>query len=114
MNKYLNSGKEIENPEQMKAAIEPFCGILGVKVGAFPACNKSIAGEWDGVSTINNRKYENESMRVWMAYNTGPGNSSSGKFLSTINTAKAYSLPGKQRRSIINHSEIKAATKANS
>jgi hypothetical protein len=48
MNKYLNSENDIENPEQMKAAIKSFEGIPGVKV---TVCGvKGMAGEWDGVS----------------------------------------------------------------
>ncbi len=44
MNKYLSSGKDIENPEQMKEAIESFEGIPGVKVivCALPAAVKSM------------------------------------------------------------------------
>ncbi|CAB4022715.1 Hypothetical predicted protein, partial [Paramuricea clavata] len=55
---------DIENPEQMKAAIESFEGIPGVKVTvcAPPPGVKGMAGEWDGVSLINNIEYPNESM----------------------------------------------------
>ncbi|XP_071947533.1 uncharacterized protein [Antedon mediterranea] len=75
MNKYLNSGKDIENPEQMKAAIESFGGIPGVKVivCALPTGTICAAGKWKGVSHINNIEYGSRSMKVWMAYGIGAG-----------------------------------------
>ncbi|CAB3981551.1 SURP and G-patch domain-containing 1 [Paramuricea clavata] len=90
MNKYLNSGNDIENPEQMKAAIESFEGIPGVKVTvcAPPPGVKGMAGEWDGVSLINNIEYRNESMTVWMAYNNGPG-----KVLPLTNFCRPPTVP---------------------
>ncbi len=90
MNKYLSSGKDIENPEQMKEAIESFEGIPGVKVivCALPAAAKSMAGEWDGVSQIKNIEYKNESMTVRMAYNIGPG-----KVIPLTNFCQSSTVP---------------------
>ncbi len=75
MNKYLNSGKDIESPEQMMSAMESFEGIPGLKVvvcSLLPSAG-CVAGKWDGVSLINNREYADKTMKVWLAYNTGPG-----------------------------------------
>ena len=75
MNKYLNSGKDIESPEQMMSAMESFEGIPGLKVvvcSLLPSAG-CVAGKWDSVSLINNIEYADKTMKVWLAYNTGPG-----------------------------------------
>ncbi|CAB4042341.1 SURP and G-patch domain-containing 1, partial [Paramuricea clavata] len=80
---------DIENPEQMKAAIESFEGIPGVKVTvcALPPGVKGMAGEWDGVSSLTT-EYLNESMTVWIAYNNGPG-----KVLPLTNFCRPPTVP---------------------
>ena len=74
---YLNSGQDVETPEQMKNAMESSGGMPGVRVMLCDIQNirKSIPVKWEGVSFINNVEYGNEGMRVWRSYAVGPVNS---------------------------------------
>jgi len=75
MRRYLNSGNDIETAEQMKSAIESFGGIPGVRVMvcALHPTTGGVTAKWEGVSHINNITYINQGVRVWRAYDTGPG-----------------------------------------
>ena len=72
---YLNSGQDVETPEQMKNAVESSGGMPGVRVMLCDTQNipKSVPVKWEGVSFIHNIKYGNEGMRVWRSYAVGPG-----------------------------------------
>lgn len=74
INKYLNAGNDVETPEQMRAAVESFGGIPGVKV---VVCNlqdtSDECGKWEGVLCINNIEYSDNDMKTWKAYDVGPG-----------------------------------------
>ena len=89
---YLNSGQDVETPEQMKNAMESSGGMPGVRVMLCDIQNirKSIPVKWEGVSFINNVEYGNEGMRVWRSYAVGPG-----KFLpwSQFDFPENYSVP---------------------
>ena len=89
---YLNSGQDVETPEQMKNAIESSGGMPGVRVMLCDTQNipKSVPVKWEGVSFVHNIEYGNEGMRVWRAYAVGPG-----KFLpwSQFDFPENYSVP---------------------
>ena len=89
---YLNSGQDVETPEQMKNAVESSGGMPGVRVMLCDTQNipKSVPVKWEGVSFINNIEYGNEGMRVWRSYAVGPG-----KFLpwSQFDFPEHYSVP---------------------
>lgn len=89
---YLNSGQDVETPEQMKSAVGSSGGMPGVRV---MLCNtenipKSVPVKWEGVSVIHNIEYGNEGMRVWRSYAVGPG-----KFLpwSQFDFPENYTVP---------------------
>ncbi|PFX16505.1 hypothetical protein AWC38_SpisGene19224 [Stylophora pistillata] len=89
---YLNSGQDVETPEQMKSAVESSGGMPGVRV---MLCNtenipKSVPVKWEGFSFIRNIEYGNAGLRVWRSYAVGPG-----KFLpwSQFDFPENYSVP---------------------
>ena len=76
MKVYLNSGHDIETPEQMKQAIESSGGIPGVRV---TSCGPQDASalpkiKINGISFLNNFEYSEQGIRVWKAYRMGEGN----------------------------------------
>lgn len=72
---FLNEGHDIESASQMKTAIESSGGIPGVVVTVAETPQRQTGKNltWDGVSFINNVEYNSEGMKVWKAYNIGPG-----------------------------------------
>lgn len=72
---HLNSGNDIETPTQMKDAILSSGGVSAVNV---TLC-ESIAShdmpslKVEGVSLLNNVRYEDDGIRVWKAYGIGSG-----------------------------------------
>ena len=72
---FLNAGNDIETAAQMKAAIESSGGVPGVNVtlSEIPERQAKTAVSWEGVSFVNNIQYESDFLRVWKAYNIGPG-----------------------------------------
>ena len=72
---HLNSGNDIETPTQMKDAILSAGGVSAVNV----ALCESIASpdmpslKVEGVSLLNNVRYEDDGIRVWKAYGIGSG-----------------------------------------
>ena len=72
---HLNSGNDIETAEQMKDAMLSSGGIPGVdvtlcKIGEAP---KMQSLKIEGISFLNNFRYESKGIRVWKAYGIGPG-----------------------------------------
>ena len=72
---YLNSGHDIETPEQMVLAMESSGGIPGVRVTLCgpQSSEKPPTIKWDGISFLNNMEYTKDGIRVWRAYNVGKG-----------------------------------------
>ena len=71
---YVNSGHDVESPQQMLEAIESMGGIPGLSVtlcGKHPAQTSDV--KWQGISFLNNFAYEKNGIRVWRAYETGSG-----------------------------------------
>ena len=72
---HLNSGNDIETPDQMKNAILSSGGVPSVNVTLCEpmAATNITALKIPGVSLLNNIKFENDGIRVWRAYDIGPG-----------------------------------------
>ena len=87
---YLNSGHDIDTASQMQEAIESFGGVSGVKVKLCcpPSSTIRKSVKWEGVSFISNIQYCEEGLRVWRAYNIGPG-----KFIPW----RKFDVPDKQQ-----------------
>lgn len=75
MQLYLNEGHDIETAAQMKVAIESSGGVPGVVVtlASTPEQQPKKTVTWDGVSYLNNFQYESDGLRVWKAFDIGPG-----------------------------------------
>ena len=72
---HLNSGHDIQTAVQMQEAIESFQGVPGVKVNVCgpPSANVTRPIKWKGISFLNNIQYSENRLKVWRAYNIGPG-----------------------------------------
>ena len=66
---YLNSGHDIDTARQMQEAIESFGGVLRRESEAL----QSPVIDNQKVRKVSNIQYSQEGLRVWRAYNTGPG-----------------------------------------
>ena len=66
---YLNSGRDVETPEQMKNAVESSGGMPGVRAMLCDTQNipKPVPVKWEGVSFINNVEYGNEGGHMRLA-----------------------------------------------
>ena len=74
MNIHLNEGNDILSAQQMKKAMLSSGGIPSVKpflVEMPKTMQPSIP--WSGISFINNFQFTEAGLRVWRAYNIGPG-----------------------------------------
>jgi len=74
---FLNAG-DIETAAQMREAIEFSGGVHGVNVtlSEIPERQTKNAVSCEGVSFVNNIGYESDFLRLWKAYNIGPGKNS--------------------------------------
>lgn len=91
MRAYLNSGHDIESAEQMYDAMTSSGGIPSLSVTLCDCVTAAQAGPYkiDGVSFLSNIAYTTEGIRVWRAYNIGPGKLIPGV---EVNTAKLPAL----------------------
>ena len=70
---HLNEGHDIESGEQMVSAMKSAGGVTGLNVTLCDASPSAPYGKLDGVSSISNVQYSQSSLRIWKAYNIGPG-----------------------------------------
>lgn len=72
--RYVHKGNNVLNGQQLKTAIEFGQGTTGVKA-SYVAVNTSRTAsiKWDGISLLNNFQNEENGVRVWRAFNVGPG-----------------------------------------
>ena len=72
---FLSSGNNIESAEEMKNAILSSGGVPFVNVtdSGPPEASTFSTVRLECVSTISNIEYSEEGLRVWKAYNIGPG-----------------------------------------
>ena len=63
---YVNSGKDVENADQMKTAIDSSNSVTGVRAMVCdpPLIQRIEPLKWDGVSFINNIEYTKNGMKV--------------------------------------------------
>jgi len=97
---YLNSGNNIENAKDMKDAILSSGGIPALKVTVSgPPAGAALTGiKLEEVSLISNIQYvEDGSLRVWKAYNIGPGKVISSPRLNISTTTKVPHLTAVNR-----------------
>ncbi|XP_068707825.1 uncharacterized protein [Montipora foliosa] len=76
MRRYINEGHDIRSASDMKAAIDSYGGVKGcqaavVKVQEYSHTMKKHT--MSGIQALNNFSFESEGLRVWKAYNVGPG-----------------------------------------
>ena len=75
MHIYLNSGHDIETPEQMTDAIRSSGGVpsLSVTLCDYITSPSMDSCKIDGVSLLSNIEFSEEGIRVWRAYGVGTG-----------------------------------------
>ena len=75
MKLYLNSGRDIETPAQMCEAMLSSNGIPSLSVTLCESVSIPAMPVYklDGVSTLYNVEFQKNGMRVWKAYDLGPG-----------------------------------------
>jgi len=91
MRAYLNSGHDIESEDQMYDAMTSSGGIPSLSVTLCDSVKAAQAGPYriDGVSFLSNIAYTTEGIRVWRAYNVGPGKLIA---VAELNSAKLLAL----------------------
>ena len=92
MRAYLNSGHDIESADQMYDAMTSSGGIPSLSVTLCDSVTATQAGPYkieDALSFLSNIAYTTEGIRVWRAYNIGPGKLIPG---AEVNTAKLPAL----------------------
>ena len=73
---WVNERHDVVNAEDMKAALESHGGIKGcraVVVEVDPTRERNKDSKIPGISVMNNFQYEDLGIRVWKAYDIGPG-----------------------------------------
>ena len=76
--RYLNEGHDVSTAVDLKEAMLSYGGIPGVRVALVRDDQKpvsSVDDKLEGISTLNNFKYDNngKSLTVWKAYKIGKG-----------------------------------------
>ena len=71
--RYVNEGNDVTTATELKIAIEsgPGSSAKASYVTFNPSSTPHI--KWDGVSLLNNFKYEENGIRTWRAFSVGPG-----------------------------------------
>ena len=71
--RYVNEGHDVTTAVQLKTAIES--GPQSCAKASYVSLNTSTTTpiKWEGVSLLNNFKYEENGIRAWRAFNVGPG-----------------------------------------
>ena len=92
MRRFVNEGNDIANASEMKSAIELYGGVKGC-YGALAEIQESRQSmtkhSMTGILALNcnNFHYEPAGLRVWKAYNVGPGK------LLTFAQLRKYGVP---------------------
>ena len=76
MRRYINEGHDIKTAGDMKAAIESHEGVKGCYAAVCKVQETSQTMKkhsMTGIQALNNFSYEAGGLRVWRAYNIGPG-----------------------------------------
>ena len=76
MRRFINEGNDIHSAEDMKTAIESYGGVKGcyAAVVQITESNQTMTKHtMTGMQAMNNFRFESTGLRVWRAYNVGPG-----------------------------------------
>ena len=76
MRRYINEGHDIKSADDMKAAIESYGGVKGCQAAVVKAHESSQTMKkhtLTGIQALNNFRFESGGLRVWKAYDVGPG-----------------------------------------
>ena len=76
MRRYINEGHDIRSAADMKAAIDSYGGVKGCQAAVVNVQehNQTMKKhKMSGIQALNNFSFESEGLRVWKAYNVGPG-----------------------------------------
>ena len=78
MRRYINEGHDIKSASDMKAAIDSYGGVKGCQAAVVKIQESSQTMKkhtMSGIQALNNFSFESGGLRVWRAYNVGPGKS---------------------------------------
>ena len=78
MRRYINEGHDIKSASDMKAAIDSYGGVKGCQAAVVKIQESSQTTKkhtMSGIQALNNFSFESGGLRVWRAYNVGPGKS---------------------------------------
>lgn len=76
MRRYINEGHDVTSARDMKAAIDSYGGVKGchAAVVKIQESNQTMKKHtMSGIQALNNFSFEAGGLRVWRAYNVGPG-----------------------------------------
>ncbi|KAI8494601.1 hypothetical protein Bbelb_278270 [Branchiostoma belcheri] len=73
--RYVNEKHNVSTAKEMKEALESHGGVegCGIAVAQMAPGGEYSGLKWEGVKALNNFQYEDDSIRVWRAYNIGTG-----------------------------------------
>ena len=74
--RYINEGHDVVTADDFKEAMLSYGGVRGVRVALVDAKEQlpsSLLGKLEGVSSLNNLYYGDESLIAWKAYDVGIG-----------------------------------------
>ena len=71
--RHINEGHDVTIAVELKTAIES--SPESCVMASYVSLNTSVTPpvKWEGVSLLNNFKYEESRIRAWRAFNVGPG-----------------------------------------
>lgn len=69
---YVKEGPDVKTTAQLKTAMES--GLQSCVKASYVSLNTSTTPpvKWEGISLLNNFKYEESGKRAWRAFNVGP------------------------------------------
>ncbi|CAH3145827.1 unnamed protein product [Porites evermanni] len=97
--RFLNEGNDVKSANDMKTAIESYGGIKGCYAAVClvqPSAQTMSKHNMAGIQSLHNFSCENGGIRVWRAYNVGPG-----KFYSAAQLARFGTPQGPTKLVII-------------
>ena len=75
--RYINEGHDVLNGVELKNAMLSNSGVRDVRVALVDASiarkHADLKVKWEGISTLNNFLYLDNTVTVWRAYNVGKG-----------------------------------------
>jgi hypothetical protein len=90
--RYLNEGHNVTTGHEMKAALDSYGGVSGVKVAVVevnPERQDIKTHKWDGISQFNNFQFSNTKIVARKAFNIGSGKKFISSFLKKVAVAQA-------------------------